>query len=111
MILKLDLKLLFMSQTKLELEAKLQAVTEFMGSLVYRDYLLELEAQAEGLRVSILSRPPYTDQERAEVMKLHGQLELVSSETPFETMRTALKAELSKLAQSDTLVTQDENTE
>lgn len=96
-----------MSQTKLELEAKVVALTEFMRSEVYRLYLVELEEWAAGLRASILMRPPLTDQERAEVLVLHGHLARVSSETTiFEGIRNTFKAELDKMAESDTLVAQ-----
>lgn len=97
-----------MTTTKTELEEKLKTLTAFMGSELYKEYLIELEARAAGHRISILSRPPINDQERAEVLMLHGQLSEVCSDTIFESMRNELKAEIDKCVESETLVANTE---
>lgn len=84
--------------TRTELEQRIAAVTAFMGTEVYRQYLVWLQTEQMGIQESILMRPPTTPQESGEVCMLHGELRRVASElTIFESMRNGLKQELEKL--------------
>lgn len=93
----------------MKLQERLDALTKFMGSEIYRDYLVELEERTEGARITVLVTPPDSVENHAACLKAHGALTTLACEkTIFEDLRSALKAEIDKIVEPDTNTAQQE---
>lgn len=90
-------------QPSFRLKQHIADLDVFMATDVYKQMQLGHARLISDTQTNILLLPPETPTAISMSLKLHGQLEyLVSTQSHFEDVRAALKAELDKATESET---------